>query len=147
MRVSRVTVDDVEVAAGLFADYRAFYGAPYDVEAATTYLNDRLSAGEAIVFAAIDGTASVGFAQVYPSFSSLRLAPIWILNDLFVAETARGGRAVDLLLNTVAAQAEAAGAISVVLSTAHTNRRAQAVYRRHGYTLDETFQHHEKTLS
>lgn len=146
MRVSRISVDDIDIAAPLFADYLTFYGAPYDSGAATAFLTERVATGESLVFVAIDGSDAVGFAQIYPSFSSVRLAPIWILNDLFVAEAARGGRAVDLLLDTIAAQAEVAGAIAVELSTEHTNQRAQAVYRRHGYTLDETFQHYEKTL-
>ena len=42
---------------------------------------------------ALDGEAALGFTQLYPSFSSVRMRPIWVLNDLFVAEGGRRGTA------------------------------------------------------
>ena len=33
------------------------------------------------------------------------------------------------------------------LATQHTNQRAQAVYDRHGYVVDEEFRHYEKPLT
>jgi len=32
----------------------------------------------------------MGFAQLYPSFSSVSMKRLWILNDLFVSSEARG---------------------------------------------------------
>jgi len=146
MQVMRVSSPDVSRAAPLFAAYREFYGQPYDLEAATDFLTQRLERGESIVLIALDGENPVGFTQIYPSFSSTRLAPIWILNDLFVGESARGGGAVDALLDTAANLGSDAGAISIELATAHTNLRAQSVYARHGYQIDEHYLHYEKSL-
>jgi GNAT superfamily N-acetyltransferase len=147
MTVTRAGLPDVEEAAPLFDAYRAFYGAPHDLAAAASFLTDRLERDESVVLLCRHGGSAVGLAQLYPLFSSTRLAPIWLLNDLFVAETARGSGAVDELLDTAATLAAEAGCIAIELSTAHTNTRAQAVYVRHGYRLDEVYRSYEKPLS
>lgn len=147
MKVTRAQLSEVSQAAPLFAAYREFYGEPYDLEAASSFLASRLARDESIVLLAQDDDGrSVGFTQIYPAFSSTRLAPIWILNDLFVAEDARGSGAVDVLLDTAATLAVEAGAIAIELSTAHTNLRAQAVYDRHGYEVDTKYKSYEKSL-
>lgn len=144
MTVIRAELTDILEAAQLFADYREFYGEPHDVAAAAEFLTSRVVRDESIVLLGVDGDEVVGFAQIYPTFSSTRLAPLWVLNDLFVVEHARGTGAVDKLLDTVLSMATSAGAVAVQLSTAHTNTRAQAVYERHGYHLDETYRTYEK---
>ena len=147
MKVIRAQLSDVSEAAPLFAAYREFYGEPYDLDASAAFLASRLARDESIVLIAQDGDgAPVGFSQIYPAFSSTRLAPIWILNDLFVSDEARGTGAVDELLDTAATMAVDAGAIAIELSTAHTNLRAQAVYVRSGYEVDTVYKHYEKPL-
>lgn len=145
MTVIRAELRDVLEAGQLFAMYREFYGEPYDATAAAGFLAARIVRDESIVLMGLDGDEVVGLAQVYPTFSSTRLAKIWVLNDLYVVEHARGTGVVDELLDTVARMAGAAGAIAVELSTAHTNARAQAVYERHGYQLDEVYRSYEKS--
>lgn len=142
--VIRAELADVLEAAQLFAMYREFYGEPYDPSASGAFLASRIVRDESIVLLGLDGDEVVGFAQIYPSFSSTRLAKIWVLNDLYVVEHARGTGAVDELLDTIASMATSAGAHAIELSTAHTNTRAQAVYERHGYQLDEVFRSYEK---
>jgi ribosomal protein S18 acetylase RimI-like enzyme len=147
LKVTRAQLADVSRAAPLFAAYREFYGEPYDLEASASFLASRLARDESIVLIARnDDSVPVGFSQIYPAFSSTRLAPIWILNDLYVSEEARGTGAVDALLDTAAALAVEAGATAIELATAHTNLRAQAVYDRSGYEVDTEFKHYEKPL-
>ena len=146
MDVTRAEIADVGEAAPLFAAYREFYGEPHDIEASTTFLTERIERGESILMLARDDGRCVGLVQVYPAFSSTALAPIWILNDLFVDEAARGSGVVDQLLTTTAALAQEAGCVAIELATQHTNTRAQAVYARHGYVVDEEFRHYEKPL-
>ncbi len=147
MDVIRAGIADVAGAATLFAAYREFYGEPHDLQASTAFLTKRIGRGESIVLLARDDGREVGFVQVYPAFSSTALAPIWILNDLYVDPTARGTGVVDLLLTTTAELARDAGCVAVELATQHTNRRAQAVYDRHGYVVDEEFRHYTKPLA
>lgn len=148
MNVKRAKVADVPHAAPLFAAYREFYGQAYDLEAATAFLTERLTRDESIVLVATGDTdETVGFAQIYRSFSSTQLTPVWILNDLFVDPAARGAGVVDALLDAAAALAMEAGVTAIELATAHTNLRAQAVYDRNGYTLDEAFRHYERPIA
>lgn len=147
MPVVLVSLDDVPRAALLFAAYREFYGEPYDLAISAAFLAERLEREESIVLIALDGDEAVGFTQIYRSFSSTRLAPIWILNDLFVTESARGSGAADALLDAAATLAKRAGAVELELATAHTNLRAQAVYDRHGYQVDDHYKHYAKELS
>jgi ribosomal protein S18 acetylase RimI-like enzyme len=148
MIVTRAQVSDVPDAAPLFAAYREFYGEAYDLEASAAFLTDRLTSDESIVLLARheDGSA-VGFTQMYPIFSSTRLSRVWLLNDLFVDPDARGSGVVDALLDTAANLAKDAGVTAIELATAHTNTRAQAVYERSGYVLDEVFRTYEKPIS
>ncbi len=80
----------LDVLTGLFDAYRQFYGQEPDLLGARRFLEARLRGGDSVVLLAFDATgAGVGFVQLYPSFSSVAMKPIWILNDLFVAPEAR----------------------------------------------------------
>lgn len=138
-RVRAATDADLDDVARLFAGYLAFYGRTPDVPAARAFLAARQADGDAVLLVAdVDGTL-VGFAQCYPTWSSLSLARAWVLNDLYVDASARGAGAGRALVRGVLAAARAAGAVSVTLETATTNRTAQALYVAEGFTRDDEF--------
>lgn len=140
--VRTATVDDVEAVARLFAGYLDFYEHPRDPADVTSYLAARIGNGDSVVLLAEDPTrdgAAVGFAQCYPTWASLELAPAWVLYDLFVAPAARGRGVGRALLRAVAERARAAGATTAVLETAHTNTAAQALYESEGWVRDTTY--------
>src|ERR1051325_10793633 len=87
-------LSDLDALVPLFDAYRQFYRLESDPGGARRFLRDRFERGQSVVFLAIDGGVAAGFTQLYPSFSSAAMAPIYILNDLFVAPNARkrGGR-------------------------------------------------------
>lgn len=89
LTVRQAVLADLEALAPLFDGYRQFYGQPSDISAAHAFLRARFEHGESFVFIALDGDTPVGFTQLYPSFSSVSLARIFVLNDLFVHECAR----------------------------------------------------------
>src|SRR5262249_403469 len=93
--------EHLDVLTGLFDAYRQFYGQEPDLPAARRFLETRLRSRDSVVFLAFldDATRSgVGFVQLYPSFSSVAMKSIWILNDLFVApQRRRAGVARSLL--------------------------------------------------
>ena len=74
----------------------------------------------------------VGFAACGWKWSSLRGARIVVLEDLFVAERARGRGHADALIEAAAEIAGSHGAPAVTWLTAPDNHRAQAVYNRVG---------------
>ena len=88
----------------------------------------------------------VGFTQLYPSFSSVSMKRIWILNDLFVVATHRKKGIARLLMETAKQYAQEAGAVRIVLATKISNNLAQALYESLGYIKDEEFYHYSLSL-
>jgi len=79
----------------------------------------------------------VGFATVYWTWQTLSAARLGVMNDLFVAEPARGGGAADALIAACVERCRERGARELAWQTAQTNLRAQAVYERVGAKRDE----------
>jgi ribosomal protein S18 acetylase RimI-like enzyme len=138
--IREVTVADVDRLAPLFDAYRQFYAQPPDRPRARRFLAERLAQHQSVVLVA-DGEAgeALGFVQLYPCFSSVRAAPIFILSDLFVAPAARGGGVGRLLMESAVRRARAAGAVGLELATARTNATAQRLYESLGWKRDEAF--------
>jgi len=140
LTVREATILDLDLLTPLFDAYRQFYRKPGDLELARRFLRERLENGQSIVFLALlpDGTA-VGFAQLFPSFSSASAARIFILNDLFVEPRYRRMSAGAGLLAAARAFGEAAGAVRLTLSTEVANGSAQALYEACGWTRQTDF--------
>ncbi|MGZ8524940.1 MAG: GNAT family N-acetyltransferase, partial [Chitinophagaceae bacterium] len=84
MTIRQATIADLDQLSMLFAQYRVFYEQPFEPGKAKQFLRERLSREESIVFIVLENDQYAAFTQLYPSFSSVSLAKIWILNDLFV---------------------------------------------------------------
>lgn len=137
---------DVPDLRQLFDEYRQFYQQPPNVEAAGHFLTERLDRGDSIIFVAeLDGQA-VGFTQLYPSFSSVSLGRILILNDLYVRPEHRGHGAATQLLRAAVQYGELVGALLLMLSTAHTNYPAQRLYEKEGWVRDDEYRVYEFQL-
>src|ERR1039457_166296 len=100
--IHQATLHDLGRLAPLFDGYRQFYGQRSDLAAARAFLLDRFSHFESIIFIASRDGVAIGFTQLYPSFSSISLARIYVLSDLFVANNARKLGAGRLLLEAAA---------------------------------------------
>ena len=138
--VRQATLRDLEQLVPLFDGYRQFYGKPSDLIVARRFLADRMAHGESVVLIAEDcDGAAIGFAQLFPSFSSILSVPIYVLSDLFVAPVARRRGVGTLLLKAAAETGRAAGANRLELSTAITNVSAQRLYEALGWKRDEEF--------
>jgi GNAT superfamily N-acetyltransferase len=138
----RAGIEDLAALTPLVDDYRAFYK---QVESSGTksYLAERITNDEAVIFmASLDGMP-VGFTLLYPTFSTVALAPIWLLNDLFVTESARGHGVASRLMEVAEQAARDAGAARVWLRTAHDNTAAQALYQGRGWVEDEIFRRYD----
>jgi ribosomal protein S18 acetylase RimI-like enzyme len=138
--VRQATIFDLEVLVSLFDAYRQFYRKESDLELAREFLRERFQHSESIIFVALqpDGSA-VGFTQLYPSFSSVSMARIFVLNDLYVSAEARRMGVGALLLDTAARYGREAGAVRLTLSTEVTNLTAQALYEGEGWVRQEEF--------
>lgn len=137
--IRQAVLSDLEALAPLFDGYRRFYGRTSDLPAAKEFLSARFNHGESALFIAHEGDQAIGFTQLYPSFSSVSLARIFVLNDLFVCEHARRRGVASKLMNAAVDYASSLGAVRVSLSTATTNEAAQTLYRSAGWKRDEQF--------
>ena len=141
-QIRLATVADVPTLTSLVEQYRAFY--KQDANPNTeSYLTERIKNNESIVFVADDHGTLVGFTQCYPTFSTVSLSEIWLLNDLFVVPEHRGKHIADQLMNTAEAHAKESGATRIWLRTAHTNSPAQALYEGRGWLQDEVYRRYD----
>lgn len=137
--VRQAVLSDLDALAQLLDGYRQFYGRPCDIRAAREFLLARFNHGESTLFIAHERNTPTGFAQLYPSFSSVSLARTFVLNDLFVHEHARRKGVASKLMSAAVEFAGSLGAVRVSLSTATTNETAQALYQSTGWNRDEQF--------
>jgi ribosomal protein S18 acetylase RimI-like enzyme len=146
MEISLARVEHIEDLSELFDRYRIFYNQSSNLKAARKFLEDRFHNHDSIIFVANDNSQMVGFTQLYPSFSSVSMQRIWILNDLFVRETYRGRGAAKLLMDAAEKYARETSAVRVVLATQVSNTVAQSLYESRGYIRDEKFYHYTLNL-
>jgi ribosomal protein S18 acetylase RimI-like enzyme len=142
LSVRRADAGDAEVLAPLFDGYRVFYGRAPDLGLASRFLEQRLRAGESVVFIAEDDLRPAGFVQLYPSFDSVEAGAVWILHDLFVDPGRRGAGIGMALMQAARELAAETGAVGIRLATATDNTAAQALYERLGYRRDDRFFHY-----
>ncbi|WP_343523527.1 GNAT family N-acetyltransferase [Pedobacter sp.] len=116
-----------------------FYNQFSDIGMATAFIGERLQHNESIIFLAInqDTEQPVGFTQLYPKYSSIRLDKNWILNDLYVAEDYRKQGIGRKLIKTVMDFARTKGSRFVQLETAIDNFTAQQLYESIGFVKQQ----------
>lgn len=147
MELIQLQRHQVEWVVPLFDAYRQFYGQPSDLIAARQFLTERLERNESAIFVAMQEGKALGFTQLYPSFSSVSLGAIYILNDLFVSEESRHQGVGLALLKAAREFARQQGATRLSLSTAHTNAQAQRLYERDGWQQDREFLYYDFKLA
>ena len=139
-RVRRASPADVPRLAPLFDQYRQFYGKPSDLAVSERFLTERVGREESVVLIAEADAGHVrGFVQLFPSFSSVRAARIYILNDLFVVPAARRTGVGSALVREAARVAREAGAVKIKISTAIANAPAQRLYEREGWQREDEY--------
>jgi GNAT superfamily N-acetyltransferase len=78
------------------------------------------------------GGEPVGFATIYWSWATTIASRIGVMNDLFVAPSARGTGAAEQLILACVEECRDHGATELTWQTAPDNERAQRVYDRVG---------------
>jgi GNAT superfamily N-acetyltransferase len=137
--IHQAQLTDIEAISPIFDMYRQFYGRTSDISAANEFLKARFNKDESTIFVATENEVCVGFAQLYPSFSSVSLARTFILNDLFVCEFARKKGVASKLISSAVEFARTSGANRMTLTTAIENQKAQELYISSGWKRDEQF--------
>lgn len=146
MKVFLASSEHLEEVSKLFDRYRIFYQQSSDIAAAIKFLEARFQKQDSTIFVASDREHIVGFTQLYPSFSSVSMQPIWILNDLFVEESDRRRGVAQALMKSAENFARETGAIRLTFSTQVTNIVAQSLYESLGYKKEQDFYHYTLQL-
>lgn len=146
MEVFQARLEHLETVTQLFDQYRVFYKSPSDLETARKFIQERFYKGDSIIFVVSNDGHIVGFTQLYPSFSSVSMKRVWILNDLFVEQTCRKQGAAKLLLSAAENFARQTEAVRISLATQISNVAAQSLYESLGYCKDEEFHHYSLKL-
>jgi ribosomal protein S18 acetylase RimI-like enzyme len=133
---------DIPKLAILFDQYRIFYDQDTDIKGATIFLNSRIKNNDSVIIVAHENSDMIGFTQLYPSFSSVGMKPIWVLNDLFVSLGFRHQKVAKNLMQEARKHAEETHAMRIDLATQVSNNCAQSLYESMGYVKNESFYHY-----
>ena len=139
MDIIEASIKDVEQVAVLFNEYRMFYAQKSDIESAKVFLEERITRSESVIFIAIENDEYVAFTQLYPSFTSVGISRIWLLNDLYVLENYRKKGIAEQLIKHVFNYGKTTERKKVLLSTDNDNFIAQKLYERIGFVRDNCF--------
>ncbi len=138
--IHQVGAADLDELLPLMRAYCDFYEtSPADDELlalARALIEDPEREGLQLLARSADGQA-VGFATVYWSWSTTDASRIGVMNDLFVAEQARGQGLADQLIGACRQECTRRGVHRLCWQTAPDNLRAQAVYDRVGGTREQ----------
>ncbi|MEH7454409.1 GNAT family N-acetyltransferase [Gottfriedia acidiceleris] len=139
MEVVRAKSEHITEVANLFDQYRIFYKQESNLNGAIDFITERINNKDSVIFLVKEEEQYMGFTQLYPSFSSVSMKKLWILNDLYVTESARQKGVAQLLLNAAKKFAIESKAKALDLQTAIDNKSAQALYEKNGYQVDKEF--------
>lgn len=146
MEIYQATMADLERVAQLFDAYRVFYRRASNLQAARVFMKERLEKEDSIIYIAKKNEEYIGFVQLYPTYSSVMMKRVWILNDLYTKKEARGQGVGSRLLAEAKNLALKTEAGMIQLRTEVNNTVAKRLYKRHGYKKDTVFDHYELRL-
>lgn len=127
---------DIDEVAHLFDLYRQFYKQTSDLTSSKAFISERYAKSESRIIVAISESGIVGFTQLYPLFSSVRMKPVFLLNDLYTVSSHRnmgiGGTLIDFCQQLCRNE----GIAGLSLETERSNDQGNHLYPKLGFVLD-----------
>lgn len=138
MNYRKAKIEDLDALSELFDQYRIFYRKETDIKSAKSFIKERISKEDSEIFVAeTPEDHIVGFMQLYPLFSSVRMKKLWILNDLFVNYDSRK-KGISLgLINKAKELVEKSDACGMYLETEKSNLVGNNLYPKAGFELNK----------
>ncbi len=136
MTIIQATIDHLNDLIPLFDGYRVFYRQKSDIRAVKEFLYKRLATQDTIIYLAYTNNKAVGFSQLFPSFSSVSMQPLYILNDLYVDKNYRKQGIGVALLNKAKQLCKEKNYKGLALQT-EKNNPAQHLYESLGWKKDK----------
>jgi GNAT superfamily N-acetyltransferase len=142
MEIRPATDQDIDEVLPLFGGYQRFYTGEIQTDDRNrAFLRRFLGEAGQLLVARDERGAAVGFANLYWTFSSTTAEEHVLLNDLYVAEEARGGGVGLQLIEAARAVARERGSSTMSWMTALDNRAAQRLYERTGAERSAWFEY------
>ena len=135
IRIIKASLENLEALTPLFDGYRVFYEQRSDIPGARGFLKDRLENDDSVIFLAFSKEVPIGFTQLFPSFSSVSMQAVWILNDLYVLPEHRGQGHGEALLKHAQRYCQETKCKGLALETAVDNP-ARQLYEKLGWKKD-----------
>lgn len=142
MNIRKATQKDLKQLSHLFDGYRQFYSQATDLDGARDFILNRMENNQSVIFVAEKQDKLLGFTQLFPSFSSVSLQRLWVLNDLFVAADARKQGVAEALMHAARDFAESTHSKGIILETDWDNVQAQKLYDKLGYQKQDSTYHY-----
>jgi GNAT superfamily N-acetyltransferase len=127
--------EHIPILIPLMDEYRIFYRQSSDETEVKKFLEARIKNKESIIFIAYFDDNPAGFVQLYTSFSTVSLKPVFILNDLYVYTKFRKKGVGEILLKSAKEYCRLQGYKGLALETEIDNP-AQKLYERLGWEKD-----------
>lgn len=124
--------EHIPILIPLLDKYRIFYDQNSDETEARRFLEARIKNKDSTIFIAFYNGSPAGFTQLYSTFSTVSLKPIFILNDLYVYNEFRKKGIGEELLNSAKNYCILLDYKGLALETA-INNHAQKLYERLGW--------------
>ncbi|VAW44348.1 acetyltransferase, GNAT family [hydrothermal vent metagenome] len=133
MKARKANLKDLNQLSDLFDRYRQFYQQAADLKGAKEFISKRLENQQSVIFVVESDDKLLGFTQLFPSFSSVSMQRLWVLNDLFVAVAARQQGVAQSLMEAAKHFAQETNSKGLTLETDLDNIAAQKLYDGLGY--------------
>jgi GNAT superfamily N-acetyltransferase len=142
LTIRQATIQDLPHIVPIFDSYRDYFNQQKDPVLVEHFLFEKFEHRESVIYIAQQQDEVIGFAQLYPLFSSLTLQRVWLLNDFFIAEEFRGSGVGTQLFMSVKEFTLLTKSKGIELSVEHTNKKAWTFWEKQGFKQDEEFRYY-----
>jgi GNAT superfamily N-acetyltransferase len=137
--VRQATIKDLPKIVPIFDSYREYFKQQKNPLKVESFLFEKFVHLESVIFIAEQESEVIGFAQLYPIFSSLSLERVWLLNDFYISEEYRNNGIGKQLFAKVKEFTLLTKSKGIELSVEHTNRKAWQFWEKQGFRIDDEF--------
>lgn len=134
--IKNATLEDLDIAADLFNQYRVFYRQQPDYKKCKQFIQDRLTQEQSHIFLLYVEGKAAGFVQLYELYHYIKLEKQWLLSDLFVHPDYRGKGLSVALIDRSKQWCDETGGCGLMLETEKTNDIGNKLYPRCGFEYD-----------
>jgi GNAT superfamily N-acetyltransferase len=146
LECSRAKMNDLSDLTHLFYQYHLFHNIQTALPSIKNFLHDRFLFNDSIIYVIKKNKKIYGFSQIYSSYSSIAMKPIWMINDLFITHSERKQGYARLLMHYIYNEAKQYHVFSLKLATHKTNNKAKSLYHSLNYQKNAHFDYYSQLV-